>query len=317
VLDYRKQMGASFPPGAPRTRPCGSTLRVGCFGTDHRDNLFACLFNLHKVTRRARGEEPRTGRDEDFLVGDGADFHPTDVLEDADGSLLVLDTGGWYKLCCPTSQLAKPDVLGAIYRVRKAGAARPSDPRGVRLAWGSMDPGALVRLLDDARPAVRSRAIREIARKGAAAVPNLAGAIGGSASPGARRNAVWSLARIDADAAREGGRAALCDPDASVRHAAVHSAGVRRDAGALPALLGLLGDATPAIRRAAAEAIGRIGCREAVPVLLTAAGSATDRVLEHSIIYALIETPTPQARGPGSPRATVDVASSAHRARPD
>ena len=48
-----------------------------------------------------------------FLVSDNPDFHPTDVLEDADGSLLVIDTGGWYKLCCPTSQLAKPDVLGA------------------------------------------------------------------------------------------------------------------------------------------------------------------------------------------------------------
>src|SRR5207244_266477 len=62
--------------------------------------------------------------DSDFLVSDGVDFHPTDVLADADGSLLVVDTGGWYKLCCPSSQLAKPDVLGAIYRVRKTGAPR-------------------------------------------------------------------------------------------------------------------------------------------------------------------------------------------------
>jgi putative heme-binding domain-containing protein len=46
------------------------------------------------------------------------------VLPDADGSLLVVDTGGWYKLCCPSSQLAKPDVLGAIYRVRKVGAPK-------------------------------------------------------------------------------------------------------------------------------------------------------------------------------------------------
>ena len=33
--------------------------------------------------------------------------------------VLIVDTGGWYKLCCPTSQLHKPDVLGAIYRVRR------------------------------------------------------------------------------------------------------------------------------------------------------------------------------------------------------
>ena len=56
-----------------------------------------------------------------FLQADWVDFHPTDVIEDADGSLLVVDTGGWYKLCCPTSQLEKPAVLGAIYRVRRDG----------------------------------------------------------------------------------------------------------------------------------------------------------------------------------------------------
>ena len=59
---------------------------------------------------------------------DNSDFHPTDVIEDADGSLLVIDTGGWYKLCCPTSQLAKPDVLGAIYRIQRTGQARLGDP---------------------------------------------------------------------------------------------------------------------------------------------------------------------------------------------
>ena len=86
-------------------------------------------FNLHKVTRHVLTPDGATftSRDEDFLVSDNLDFHPTDVLEDADGSLLVVDTGGWYKLCCPTSQLAKPDVLGAIYRVRRRGAS-PSRP---------------------------------------------------------------------------------------------------------------------------------------------------------------------------------------------
>ena len=38
----------------------------------------------------------------------------------------MVDTGGWYKLCCPTSQLHKPDVLGAIYRVRRDGMRRSS-----------------------------------------------------------------------------------------------------------------------------------------------------------------------------------------------
>ena len=97
------------------------------FGDGYRDNFFAALFNLQKVTRHAL--EPSgatfTSRDSDFLVSNSRDFHPTDVLEDADGSLLVLDTGAWYKLCCPTSQLAAPEVLGAIYRVRRTGRAAP------------------------------------------------------------------------------------------------------------------------------------------------------------------------------------------------
>ncbi|MBI3853522.1 MAG: c-type cytochrome [Verrucomicrobia bacterium] len=96
------------------------------FGVGFRDNFFATTFNLRRVTRHILKPNGATyaSTDSDFLVSDGVDFHPTDVLPDADGSLLVVDTGGWYKLCCPSSQLAKPDVLGAIYRVRKSGAPR-------------------------------------------------------------------------------------------------------------------------------------------------------------------------------------------------
>jgi len=96
------------------------------FGSGYRDNFFATAFNLHKVTRHVLRPAGATfsSTDSDFLVSDSTDFHPTDVLPDADGSLLVVDTGGWYKLCCPSSQLAKPDVLGAIYRIRRQGAPK-------------------------------------------------------------------------------------------------------------------------------------------------------------------------------------------------
>lgn len=106
---------------------CGLTrYEDDVFGPDYRDNLFATTFNLRKVTRHILKPKGATyaSTDSDFLVSDNVDFHPTDVLPDADGSLLVVDTGGWYKLCCPSSQLAKPDILGAIYRVRKVGAPR-------------------------------------------------------------------------------------------------------------------------------------------------------------------------------------------------
>ena len=96
---------------------------------------------MEKVTRHILSPDGSTfkTRDEDFLVSDNKDFHPTDVKEDANGSLLVIDTGGWYKLCCPTSQLPKPDVLGAIYRVRRKGAPRVEDPRGLKLEWAKAD----------------------------------------------------------------------------------------------------------------------------------------------------------------------------------
>ncbi len=101
---------------------CALTRYDGdAFGPEYRGNLFGTLFNLHKVTRdivTAQGATFRT-QDSDFLVSDQIDFHPTDVLEDADGSLLIVDTGGWYKLCCPSSQLAKADVLGGVYRIRR------------------------------------------------------------------------------------------------------------------------------------------------------------------------------------------------------
>src|SRR5256886_15981400 len=135
--------------------------RSRVFGDDFQDNLFVCCFNLHKITRHTLEPDGATfrTRDSDFLVSDNPDFHPTDVIEDADGSLLVIDTGGWYKICCPTSQLAKPDVLGAIYRIRKRGAPRIEDPRGLKLAWQKFSPAELAKLLDDDRPAVFKRAV--------------------------------------------------------------------------------------------------------------------------------------------------------------
>src|SRR5206468_2554467 len=142
------------------------------FGEDYKDNLFAANFNLHKVTRHQLIPDGATFRtkDEDFLVSNNVDFHPTDVIEDADGSLLVVDTGGWYKLCCPSSQFHKPDVLGAVYRVRKSGAAKVEDPRGQKLIWDPTQADDLVKRLGDPRPAVRRRAIEAMAAQGDRAV---------------------------------------------------------------------------------------------------------------------------------------------------
>lgn len=289
-------LGAAAPSGLTR-------YDSDAFGPGYRDNLFAALFNMQKVTRHIL--EPNgatfTTRDEDFLVSPEADhdFHPTDVRDDADGSLVVLDTGGWYKLCCPTSQIGKPNVLGAIYRVRREGAPRIEDPRGLKLEWAQPSVGELVERLDDPRSAVRARAIHLLGKQGEPAVSALAEAIRAGRTVDSRRNAVWATTRIDRPEARAAVRSALADADATVRQAAIHSASVWRDHDAFAPLLVALKEKVAANRRAAAEALGRIGGKGVVSALLEAAGEPADRVLEHSLTYALIEIADPSGTAAG------------------
>ena len=281
---------------------CGlARYESDAFGPEYTDNLFASSFNLHKVTRHVLTPNGATfsSKDQDFLVCDSLDFHPTDVIEDADGSLLVINTGGWYKLCCPTSQLGKPDVLGAIYRIRKTDWFPRHDPRGLKFDWPSLSSDDLTKLLDDPRPPVRRRAIQSLAHKGAAALPALKKLIESSPSPSARTSAVWALTRMDDARARQLVRTALHDSDETVRQAAAHSASVWRDREAFPDLIALLSNPSAFNRRVAAEAIGRLGNPQAIPALLNQIAMPNDRVLDHSLTYALIEIDDAKATAAG------------------
>jgi putative membrane-bound dehydrogenase-like protein len=282
LLPPLTHLGVAAPSGLMRARG-------GILGDDDRIVLLSALFNMHKVQRHVLEREGATfrSRDEDFLVSAVPDFHPTDVLEDADGSLLVVDTGGWFR-SCPTSQIARKDVLGAIYRVRRRDAARVEDPRGLKLDWSEPGPDELVRRLDDPRFAVRDRAVGHLAGMGDLAVPALGGVVLGGASPRARMGAAWALARIEGDAARPAARPALRDADARVRLVAAHVAGLHVDAESLGSLMALLKEGEPAVRREAAAAIGRIGRPEGVAALLEGLRSAGDRFLDHALIFALI-----------------------------
>ncbi len=293
VLPPMVHLGPAAPAGLARAE----SDALGC-----RDDLFAACFNLRKVTRHRLAPlgATYTASTEDFLASEDHDFHPTDVIEDADGSLLVVDTGGWYKICCPTSQLVKPDVLGGIYRVRRKDAPRVADPRGLKLDWAAMGPEALADLLDDPRPAVRRRAVAGLAAKGEAAVRVLSLAIPDGRSAEVRRNAVWAASRIESAEIREGLTwLGLSNQDQSVRRVAIHSAGLWRSKLTSPLLTLELKGPSIANCRAAAEALGRIGDPSAVPALLDAAGAATDAALRHSLTYALIEIGDPGATSAG------------------
>jgi putative membrane-bound dehydrogenase-like protein len=299
--------------------PCGLTrYDSGAFGPEFRDNLFACLFNMHKVTRHVLIPDGATfkTRDEDFLVSNNLDFHPTDIIEDADGSLLVVDTGGWYKLCCPTSQLHKPDILGAIYRIRKKDMLKIADyPRGSQIDWAKLPSRDVYLQLTPMAPAVRRRAAETLVSRGAEAVKAMADQRAGSLQ--IRREQVWVATRIDHPSARAYVRHQLDDEDEIVRQAAMNSISLWRDREAVPDLVKMLRGSLPnrpsaaelgrndpfapvpplANRRAAAEALGRIGDPAAVPDLLPALGEskdskysdASDQVFQHSLTYALIE----------------------------
>jgi putative membrane-bound dehydrogenase-like protein len=297
------------------------------FGDEYQNNLFVCSFNLHKVTRHILEPDGATfkTKDSDFLVSDNPDFHPTDVIEDADGSLLILNTGGWYKICCPTSQLSKPDVLGAIYRVRRVGAKKIEDPRGLKIAWKKLKPAALADLLGNERVFVQRRAMEELQKAGDSAVGELKKIISSGPKPRnikskedwlneyhqleaarsaewpsgtvKRQKAIWALTRIGSEKAKQAVRAALNDTDTAVRCAALQSASLTRDKKTLDeyspdgSIFAILNE-----ERLFFELAGRTGrCASLPPHLSTLINPnglrpSGHRVLQHAFTYALIES---------------------------
>lgn len=280
-----------------RVAPSGiGRYRHTALGADFKDNLFSAQFNTHRVLRHKLIREGASFRtvDEVFFSSENEDFHPTDVLEDADGSLLVVETGGWFIEGCPLSQVSKPELKGAIYRVRKTGAPKSADPTGNRIAWATQNAAQAVGLLTDSRPTVRDRATERLVELGATAVGPLTEALKRSPSAETRTRAVFALYRIGTPAARAGVRLGLADRDVSVRVAAARAVGLARDAGALPKLRAMVAAEHPAAQRQAATALGQLRDVAGIPALLAAAEKAQDRFVRHALIFSLITLNQPQ-----------------------
>jgi putative membrane-bound dehydrogenase-like protein len=290
IVNQYKRTGDLMPAMTKfaRIAPAGLEIYRGTiFGKDFEGNLFSAQFNPHRIQRHVVERAGATFRttDDDFLTSDDPDFHPTDVMQDADGSLLVVETGAWYLHSCPVSRIAKPEIKGAIYRVRKKGAPQVDDPRGSKLKIAAKSPAELAALLGDARPAVRDQAVEHLVQAGEAAVQPLVQVRETHAAAEARAAAVFALARIGK---AEPVRAALSDSDFLVRVAAARMAGIGHDREAAPRLMQMVVKDHPAARRQAATALGQIGDTRAVPALLTASSNPDDRMVEHAVIYSLI-----------------------------
>tara|TARA_R110002095_G_scaffold215335_1_gene209267 strand:+ start:116508 stop:119585 length:3078 start_codon:yes stop_codon:yes gene_type:complete len=278
------------------------------FGPEYEGNIFTSIFNTHKVVRSqlVRNGATYETKEEDFLVSDDPDFHPTDVIEDADGSLLVINTGGWFRIGCPQSQISKPNIHGAIYRIRKTGTPAIKDPYGFALDWSSLSPHRKIQLLNDTRPLVQQQAIEVLAQAGDLAVPRLAKVVSSPAgsfyNDTSKRNAIWTLTRIGSKKARAAIQKGLVSSE-TVQMTSAKSLGSLRDSNSLAGLVRLVKDGKPAVQRNAATALGRIceaGHRDAISetdlqavvesLFHTMKTGSPDRTLEHALIYALIRT---------------------------
>ncbi|MCH9652616.1 MAG: HEAT repeat domain-containing protein [Planctomycetes bacterium] len=276
------------------------------FGQEYQGNIFTSIFNTHKVIRSqlVRSGATFETKEEDFLVSDDPDFHPTDIIEDADGSLLVINTGGWFRIGCPQSQISKPEIHGAIYRIRKTGTPALQDPYGLTLDWKSLSPHRLLQLLNDSRPFVQQKSIDQLAKSGDSVVPLLARVVSSPAgsfyNDTSKRNAIWTLTRIGNAKARSAIQGGLNSSE-TVQMTATKSLGTLRDAHSISQLSQMVKQGKPAVQRTAATALGRIceaGRGESVsekelkPVMESLfhamKSGSPDRTLEHALIYAMI-----------------------------
>ena len=280
-----------------RVAPSGiMRYRSNGLGDAWQGNLFSAQFNTHRVLRHkiVRDGASFSTEEEVFFSTDNEDFHPTDILEDGDGSLLVVETGGWFIKGCPLSQVSKPELQGAIYRVRKKDAAHVEDPFGKSIDWQALDIGAAAKYIEDPRPFVVDKAVNNLVDRAQESVGVLSEMMGSSTRADVRTKAAFALYRINSNESIAALRAGLTDKDLQVRIAAARCLGLAKDNGAVDQLVSLVqNDNDLACRRQAITALGQIGDPRVVPDLLKASDGVTDRFVEHAIIYALISMNRP------------------------
>ncbi|HNR07686.1 MAG TPA: HEAT repeat domain-containing protein [Saprospiraceae bacterium] len=279
-----------------RVAPAGIIrYRGSVLDESYRDNLFSAQFNTHRVLRHQLIREGASFRTEDevFFSSENEDFHPTDVLEDGDGSLLVVETGGWFIKGCPLSQVSKPELKGSIYRVRKKDAAKMEDPFGNHIEWAGLDVATIARYIEDARPFVADRAVNQLVDRSQESVASLAALLTNSPDAHARTRIVYALYRIHSSESIAALREGLKDKDLQVRVAAAKALGLAKDQGSVDQLIQAIQTDLPAVRRQAATAIGQIGEPRAIPALLQSADGVKDRFVEHAIIYSLLSMNRP------------------------
>jgi putative membrane-bound dehydrogenase-like protein len=301
-----KSTGDLLPPMVhmAASAPAGFMRYTGrALGDAFHNNLFCTYFNLHAVHRHVLERSGATFRstDEPFVTSTSIDFHPTDVLEDpTDGSLLIVDTGGWFRIGCPTSTIAKPDIKGGIYRLRRKSLApspttalSPDESRRDQVWTMTRRDGA------DARSAVRaalndpSASVRQVAaysaglHRDAAAATKLMQLVVTDAPP-IQREAANALGRIGNTKAVPALLAAMKGADRFLDHAIIYAL-IRladRDATAKG-----LTDTDNAVKRAALLALDQIPCANLTPQQVAPMLDPIDPALHNAAALVLTRHP--------------------------
>lgn len=287
--------GEPLPPITllPAVAISGLTVcRSPQFPESYRGTLFSAQHNTRSVMRHTLKRAGSTFRSDDseFLTTDDPDFHPSDVLEDADGSLLVLDTGSWYIHHCPTGRIRNSPATGGIYRIRSRNSERLDDPWGAQIAWPKSRASELVRWLRDSRPAVRDKAELELSNRGDPAVPELQSLLqtptDGATDLIAKSHAVWALVRMTNTSAMSALHSIVRSREPDIASAAMRHFELHPTPSARSNLEGQLFSDFPQVRVAAAFALARCGMADSLPIIWRRLAADPDRFFEHALIYA-------------------------------
>ena len=291
------------------------------YGKDLKGDLFVSFFNLAEV-QRVRIQDKGSGfmaTTEPFLLVKKDGFHPTDVISDIDGSLLVVDTGGWFRIGCPTSQIARPEIHGGLYRIVPKGAG------GRREVPSFANTGEeAVAALGGSNPYVVEHARAMLAGMGEQGLSLLWKAFK-SPDPRVRSDALWVAGRIGSPAARrmvEEGLESRNAEEVQVACQVLDAAnrGTRR------VLASLLEHPEARVRREAATCLGRLGIRSGAKALLKRLKAKNlDRLEEHAVLFSLMSlvegkvvlSALDDARGVGARRLLVLMAHFGEELVPD
>jgi putative heme-binding domain-containing protein len=190
--------------------------RGSSFPAEMQGSLFSAMHNSRKIVRH-RLKPPGstyTSEDQDFITAEDPDVHFSDVLEDHDGTLLLVDTGSWYIHHCPTGRIRQSPARGGIYRV-SFGQPKPR-------VWTAATPerSNLQSALTAGKEADIGAAVRDLGRQGDSSAARELTPLLGSPSQHIRLAAVEALAHCgQADTVPTLIEALTHDPDPHLQHA--------------------------------------------------------------------------------------------------